>query len=454
VSLRGQALGRWYEHYLKETENGITPDTTRKLLVQLLTHCRKFVPYYAKIMNEIGDSFDEDPVGYLQHLPILTKEIIREHFDELKSSDLERRKWYFNTSGGSTGEPVRFIQDWEYAARAGAISLLYSKLIGREIGELKVQIWGSERDVMEIREKARVRFINKLTNTIVLNSFHMTPERVGELIACLNAKQPKLIVSYVESIYELAVFCERENIEAFRQVAIMTSAGTLYPFMKEKIEKVFRCKVFNRYGSREVGDVACERPGYRGLWVAPWGSYVEIVDSRNNRLPSNIEGEILVTCLNNYSMPFIRYKIGDLGKWSDEIGPGGCTHSLLESVSGRVTQNILKKDGTIVPPEFFIHMVGVVLNTGWIRKYQVIQEDYDFIRVPIVLIRAVESPHRVFEKELVKISSIIKRVMGDDCNILYDFVGDILPDASGKYQYIISKIKTNGNNNIHRLKIA
>jgi hypothetical protein len=67
---------------------------------------------------------------------------------------------------------------------------------------------------------------------------------------------------------------------------------------------------------------------------------------------------------------------------------------------------------------------------------------------------AVENPHSVFEKELAKISLIIKRVMGDDCNIIYDFIGDILPDTSGKYQYIISKIKTNRNNNIYPLNIT
>jgi len=72
------------------------------------------------------------------------------------------------------------------------------------------------------QERREFDLFNKLTNTIVLNSFHMTPERVGELIACLNAKTAEANCQLCESIYELAVFCERENIEAFRQVAIMT----------------------------------------------------------------------------------------------------------------------------------------------------------------------------------------------------------------------------------------
>lgn len=148
------------------------------------------------------------------------------------------------------------------------------------------------------------------------------------------------------------------------QMAVITSAGTLYPFMREKIAKVFKCRVFNRYGCREVGDIACERPGYEGLWVAPWGNYVEIIDGDGNPVPGETEGEILLTCLTNYAMPFIRYRIGDMGMWVDQGGArwDGC--ALLRNVSGRVTDCIFRKDGSFVSPEYFIHMVGVALNLG------------------------------------------------------------------------------------------
>jgi len=77
-------------------------------------------------MKSRKEPFEHDPEEYLRHFPVLTKDIIRSRFDELKSNDLRRRKWYFNTSGGLTGEPVRFIQDWEYAAKSEA-----TKQIGR-----------------------------------------------------------------------------------------------------------------------------------------------------------------------------------------------------------------------------------------------------------------------------------------------------------------------------------
>src|SRR5690606_15952029 len=111
VRMRGQRLGSYYRQMVKAEREGIPPDTTKRLLVELLEHCKQCVPYYSKLIRELGDGFRDDPEAYLRDFPILTKDIIRSHFDELKSRDLDRRRWFYNTSGGSTGEPVRLIQD-------------------------------------------------------------------------------------------------------------------------------------------------------------------------------------------------------------------------------------------------------------------------------------------------------------------------------------------------------
>jgi phenylacetate-CoA ligase len=320
LRLRGQPEGSYYKRYLHETMNGIPPDTSKRLLVELLAYCRQSVPYYSEVIRDVGDTFYEDPYDYLKSMPFLTKEIIRSRFDELKSSDLSERKWYFNTSGGSTGEPVRFIQDLEFASKAGAIKLIFSKLVGREIGESEVKLWGSIRDILGGTEGWRARFVNKLSNTTILNVIKINPEITRNHINFLNSRRPKLVVAYAGSLYELARCAEREGFEVAPQTAIITSAGTLYPHLRETIERVFQCRVFNRYGSREVGDIACERPGHEGLWVAPWGNYVEIIDNDGNRVPDGTEGEIVVTSLSNYAMPLVRYRIGDRGILSPKRG--------------------------------------------------------------------------------------------------------------------------------------
>jgi phenylacetate-CoA ligase len=111
VGIRGQRLGRNYRRFWKEAQEGVPERTTGKLLIGLFDHCRQNVPYYRDIIGQMGDAYREDPLEYLRNFPVLTKPVLRENFEKLKSVDINRRNWFCNTSGGSTGAPVRMVQD-------------------------------------------------------------------------------------------------------------------------------------------------------------------------------------------------------------------------------------------------------------------------------------------------------------------------------------------------------
>lgn len=435
VRMRGQRLGSYYRQMVKAEREGIPPDTTKRLLVELLEHCKQCVPYYSKLIRELGDGFRDDPEAYLRDFPILTKDIIRSHFDELKSRDLDRRRWFYNTSGGSTGEPVRLIQDRDYAARSGAVKLLYSKLVGGEIGKGEVRLWGSETDIHGSTRNWRARLVNSVTNTTILNAFRMTADDMRCYIAHLNKHKSSLIVAYADSLYELARFAEEQGLQVQPQTAVITSAATLFPFMREVIERVFQCRVYNRYGSREVGDVACERPGCRGLWVAPWGNYVEIVDHDGRRVPAGTEGEILVTSLTNYAMPLVRYRIGDYGmlapRWSSSQGVYG---QRLEHVLGRVSDTFLTPDGTLVHSGYFELLLYF---KDWIKRFQVIQKDYSTI-----VFRIIKSDCDHELAELDEIVTQTKLIMGEHCEVHFEFVDEIEVSPSGKRRYTICEISS------------
>jgi phenylacetate-CoA ligase len=432
--VKRSSLFRFYNEFLRDDASGFFTDQVRKLLIQILSHCQQAIPYYKPIIIELGDSFKEDPQSYLQNFPVLTKDIIQNSFEQLKSEDLSQRKWCFNTSGGSTGTPVKIIQDQDYFDRSIAISRLYSKWIGREIGEPEVYLWGSERDLFQNSMGLKALFSNQLTNTTYLNAFRMSQPKMREFVDVLNSKRPNLIVAYAQAIYELAKFSEEQALTVVPQKAIITSAGTLYPFMRNKIENVFQCRVFNRYGTREVGDVACERPGCEGLWVAPWGSYVEIVDDDDQPVPPGVEGNILVTSLINYAMPLIRYKIGDRGALASDT-QAQSNVQILQKVSGRITDNFKTKNGKIVPGEYFIHLIGVVLNKGSIKKFQIIQKKYNYLLLKIVIDETEKS-----NLDITEIVNKVNFVMDEPCVINVEFVEDIPPLSSGKYRYTISEV--------------
>ncbi|MFN6516733.1 MAG: hypothetical protein RMY29_019805 [Nostoc sp. CreGUA01] len=419
-----------YNNFLQETLSNIHINPTTNLLTKLLIHCHQSIPYYAQLINILPNQevIQQKPELYLSQLPILTKDIIRANFEQLKSIDLAQRQWYFNTSGGSTGEPIQLIQDAEYNDKTTALSLLYSYLVGRELGEPEVRLWGSEKDVFDGTMGWKANFFNFLRNTTYMNAFQMTPQRMRDFLKSLNTKPPKLIVAYAQAIYELAKFAEDEKIKLVPQKAIITSAGTLYTWMRQKIETVFQCQVFNRYGSREVSDIACEKPGEQGLWVAPWGNYIEIVDDENNPVPAGVEGNILITSLTNFAMPLIRYKIGDRGTLSPEYKSG----QILQQVSGRNVDIFKTQNGTLVDGEYFTHLLYF---KDWVHKFQIIQKSYLEITIKII-----KSNSEHLTEELDDIVTKCKLMMGKDCVVNFEFVNHIPVNNSGKYRYTISEV--------------
>jgi len=362
----------------------------------------------------------------LSSFPILTKDIIREQFEDLKSKDLNSRKWWINTSGGSTGEPVKFIQDKNYLLANRYTTYNQKKKLGYRFGDDFIKLWGDEREILKYSQSFKTKLLNKIKNITFLNSFNMSQENMFKFVEKINIKQPKLIVAYAQAMYELAKFIEQNNLAIKNVGAIITSAGTLYPFMRETIEKNFNTKVYNRYGSREVGNIACEEPNIDGLVITD-DVFIEIVDANGSNCPDGVEGEIIVTSLINYAMPLIRYKIGDRGI----LNTTKYRFPILEKVSGRNVNMFKTKNKKLIDGEYFTHLL---YHIEWIKKFQIIQKEYNLIEVKLV---------KNFDEnkdDLDNIENGIKKVMDENCKVRFTFVDNIPPLKSGKFLYTICEL--------------
>ena len=167
---------------------------------------------------------------------------------------------------------------------------------------------------------------------------------------------------------------------------------------------------------------------------------LEIVDAHNKLVPPGEEGDILVTNFRNYTMPLIRYRIGDRGVISSEPCTCGRPYSLLKKISGRSSGCFKMRNGGVVSPAFFIHFIGVVHNDGKIKKFQIVQEDYDRIVVRIV-------PNGELDLNSwpnhAALTNHIKRVMGNQCQVDYSLEKKIDPTPTGKHLYTVCKINEN-----------
>jgi len=395
----------------------------------LLLHASKHVPYYHRLLkNDNVVNGEIVDLSKFDKIPILTKEIIQS--EELISDDYLTRKWYYNFTGGSTGEPTKFIQDANYNKWYNAtINFYYKDMLDiDEINVKKIELWGSPRDLFKGTIGIKAKIGTWLTNIVFLNSFRMTEADMEKYVKTINLYKPDLIRGYAGSLFELCRFAEAKNVKIYTPKRVISSAETLTKEMREKIESAFGTKLYNFYGSRETASLAGEcRCGL--IHIFEFNNYIEILDKDNQPIKDGQKGRIIVTNLHNYSMPFIRYEIGDMAVFGSNKCKCGNILPTLERIEGRIEEQFIKKNGDIVIGYYFVHLMGVVLNKGFIKKFQVIQENFEKIRILVVPLGTLP------DSEKKEIENKIKLQMGDNCNIFWDFVDDIPKTKSGKYIY-------------------
>jgi len=441
LNIKHKSFLEKYNKLKKHQYQSIEKNQSQQLsnLNNLLNHAYEHIDYYHRLFQKLdivkANRVQLNSISELNKIPLLTKEIIRKEGKMLYSDDINTRQSYQNSSGGSTGEPIHFMQDREYSISNRSCTQLALFWQGHEIYDSMIVIWGAERDTFEGKKPLKSIIKDFFYNTAVLNSFNMSEKDMKSYIKLLNQGKPRFIKAYVQSIFEIAKFIKKNNIYVQKQKGIHLAAGTVYTSTRNLIEEVFQCKAFNYYGSREVGSIASECSEQNGLHIMMEHVLVEIVNKYNEPCKYGEQGEIVVTTLQNYSMPLIRYKIGDIGILKEPTScKCGCTYPKIEELVGRTTDVFKTILGSVVVPEYFIHLIGVVNNKGNIKLFQVIQETLESIVIKIV--KEGEIP----KEDLLDIQEKIKLVMGSECVVNFKFVENIPKTATGKYRYTISYI--------------
>jgi len=404
-----------------------------KKLYKLIEYASQNIPYYKRIIREYHIQFSEDTIfDDIKKFPLLTKDVIREHFDELYKF---RGNYYKNTTGGSTGKPVTLYQDKDYFGWAAANKVLINEWTGKKIGEPVVKVWGSLRDILRGGQGIKGYLRKMFSGITILNSDRMTENDLYEYVKKINHIKPVIILSFTNSIDELARFIQKHQLSIYSPRAVMVTAGVLYPEVKARISEVFRAKIFNRYGSQEVSDIACNCEKDEGLHLIPDIHYLEIVDDEGRRVKPGTPGNIVITLLTNYTMPLIRYRIEDRGILSEKICSCGRGLPLLEKVVGRIRGNFKNKFGDYVNGGVFIDLFYSQEN---IKRFQIIQEAVDFIVINLVV--AEKNKIKDTNKYFKEINQKICKIIGHKVKIKYNIVDKIEPSPSGKFLYSFSKI--------------
>ena len=243
-------------------------------------------------------------------LPILNKSLIRENFAELQTTEPQRRKQLSKvTTSGSTGQPLIFMQDHAFRDNVTADIQRHLGWAGWKMGQLHAYLWGANFEETTAHS-LRTQLIDWEWNRFLTNAFTLTDEKMAAFAEQVQRQRPRVLFGYASSSAPFAQFVRQGPYQDMTFDGIISSAEVLPQAIRQVIEETFKCQVFNRYGTKELGGVACECEAHSGLHVSAENNLVEILKDDHPAQPGET-GSIIVTNLNNWGMPFIRYSIGD-----------------------------------------------------------------------------------------------------------------------------------------------
>lgn len=437
-----QATGRG--NFLQELDDlnaiyhsphGEIDQRVRHRLTRLLQHAVGHVPFYQELQPVAWEDIQpEQAIEVLARFPILNKDMIRQEGARLHSrSPGEGTHW--DSSGGSTGEPIKLIQDREMKRTSTRDQFLFMSWLGYRPGEPHLHIWGVPERELNIPVSGREHLYRFLHNQHYQSCFAMSDNDLRHWLEVVRQTRPAIIEVYVDAIYQLSRLMLAENHRLPPPRGIITGAGVQTESIRATITEAFGCPVLNRYGSREVGDMACSCPKNTELHVAETTCYLEVVDDLGMACPPGVEGRILVTLLSNLSMPLIRYEIKDRAAWAEERPcPCGQTTRRLSRVVGRTSDYFVTGDGHKVNGHGLIHLTFNTPNLKLFQYCQVATNRVELRVVPLDPSRAGELIQGL-DKSLVPIRKVLTGVTID-----IQVVEQIPPSPSGKFLYIINKL--------------
>ncbi len=430
---------RQFREYLRELEESQwwSPQQLEELqnekLRQIIQHAYENVPYYRRIFDERGlKPKDVQTKEDLKLLPILTKDDVRDHFDDLVAKNYIRFKPTLSHTSGSTGQPLTYYIDRNLSALIKATVWRHWHWCNIKYGELIAVFRGTL--INEFGNKQRCSWKME-SNQIHFSTFEMSKEIVIDYVRKLNEFKPALIRGYPASLEILAQFIKENNLKGHSPKAIHTSSEMVLSEQREIIEEAFGAPLFDWYGHGESTICAGECEYHEGMHLNSEFGYTEFIKTKETEGMENVYN-IISTSLWNYSIPLIRYDTEDLAFLGNPKCPCGRNLPLIKKIVGRQADIIEGINGVRVSPSSFVHFwkYKVADRLSKIQYAQIVQENNNTIKVKLVGKKSIDNENIIREQ--------VDRLLG---SMKVEF--QYLPKApsSEKWRFTVSKLFKDGN---------
>jgi phenylacetate-CoA ligase len=397
------------------------------LLKEMLLYAYENVPFYQELFKKEGilpsDIKDKD---HLKAIPFLSKDILNRNLEKLVSKRAVPNMLNLVSTGGTTGTPIRFYRDQRSEWKIDGNNWRFWRYCGYEPGMSIATLWGNENDLLgSVNLYGQLKAV--MDNEVMLNFYDLSELRLRNYVDIIKRRKPKIWKGFSSAVYAFMRYLKKNKTDIPLPKAVIITSDKIEDMQRQELDDFFDRAVFNEYGCREFSIMGFECEAHNGIHVGLENIVIEIMS------PSDQQGhgEVVVTSLTNWSMPFIRYKLGDASRFMD--GACACGRSLprLQSISGRIADFVVTKSGTLIYGDFFAHLF---YGTKGIEHYQIVQKKVGHITIYI------EKNEFFAEREIEEFLTKIQQAMQDDMEADIQIVLEIERHRSGKRRSVISEV--------------
>ena len=367
-------------------------------------------------------------------MPILTRAALHEAGPTLRSTrPLKEHGDAFEIStSGSTGKVVRVLgnaltnlvyqacclRDHLWHRRVFTDKLLAIRFMGeaaarQPLGE-RTQGWGpATDDLMRTGEAVKLHIL----------------QDVPHLAARLAAENPGYLIGNPSVLVGIARHCIAHGIQVPGLREVRSLGETIADDLRALCRAAWNVPLVDVYSCQEAGYLAIQCPEYEHLHVQSENVYLEVVDDDGKPCAPGEIGRVLITSLNNFATPLIRYEIGDYA----EVGPPcPCGRGLpvLKRVMGRYRNLLTYPDGTTRFP--LLGYEGKLPEIAPIDYLQLVQTAPDALEARVVMARELTGD------EAARLVALIQSNQGYPFRITLRRVASIRNPANGKIEQFIS----------------
>jgi phenylacetate-CoA ligase len=417
-----------YSHILKMSESWTRrhiEDFRDEKLRKLITHCYQNVDYYRKIMDSSNiKPSDIQHAADLDKLPILTKDVVRSHSQELLARNISEMSVSWVKTGGTTGEPLRVCRNRQCNAWGNMCYERGLRWGGLEVDGSRIRLYGGTLGI------DKTRSITMLAQTIrrdlFLPAFELRTDTALSFFDKIRHSKIPFLLGYASAIYQLALFAEELNQKIeFR--AVFPTAELLLPEWEMAIRRIFKCAVLPYYGCGEVNSLGYQTLESKAYLIPEEHALIEVMRNDGSCGLSG-EGRFLITDLDNYAMPIVRYANGDAGRISgakEEL-----PFSRIERLDGRYNSFLMTETGDLISGVLGTHAFRHVPS---VQSYRIIQEE------PLRLVIKVVPRGDFTEAQRDLIEDIFVRHLGRKMKIFIEQVPELELPPSGKAVFVINR---------------